>query len=290
MERLMTHNGNRDQLVDTDLADCARAVRLGILDLSYRGRTAHIGSCLSVADILTAAYWGGLNITPENATASRRDRLVFGKGHAAAALLAVLGERGFASREAILDEFNRPGGSLQEHPGPDWPAGVETAAGSLGHAVPIAVGLALAARIRGEGYRVCAVIGDGECNEGSNWEAAMFAGGQKLANLCVVVDANCWQGIGRCREISALEPLAAKWEAFGWQALEMDGHDPVALRDALRCFGDGGRPTAIVAHTVKGKGVSFMEDDNNWHYRLLSPEEYARARQETVGLPERKAP
>lgn len=257
----------------------ARDIRIGVLELSCRGRTAHIGSCLSVVDVLVAAYWGGLNISPETASSPDRDRLIFGKGHAAAALLAALAERGYFPRET-LDDFNREGGRLQEHPGPDWPSGVETAAGSLGHALPLATGVAMAARIQGKRLRVCAVVGDGECNEGSNWEAALIAGGQKLGNLCVVVDANGWQGIGRTREITSLEPLADKWRAFGWRAVELDGHDPLALREALAHFGDGDEPTAIVARTVKGKGVSFMEDDNNWHYRLLIGSELDVAKRE----------
>lgn len=266
-----------------DLRDLARAIRLGILDLSHRGGTAHIGSCLSCADILAVVYGGGLNIKPANVLSPDRDRVVFGKGHAAAALLAVLAERGFFPRE-VLDEFNRPGSPLQEHPGREWPAGVETAAGSLGHALPIAVGLALAAKIQGRGFRVCAVMGDGECNEGSVWEAAMFAGGRELANLCAVVDANCWQGIGRCRDITALEPLSAKWEAFGWRAVELDGHDPEKLYDVLKGFDSAGdsRPTAIIARTIKGKGVSFMEDDNNWHYRVMSDAEWEQARRSVM--------
>lgn len=263
------------------LTEKARDVRLKILALSHQGRTAHIGSCLSVADILVAIYWGGFNIAPENAKASDRDRIVFGKGHAAAALLAALAERGFFPQETLTG-FNREGADLQEHPGPNWPAGVETAAGSLGHALPLAVGMAAAAKILETPYRVCAVVGDGECNEGSVWEAAMLAGGWRLANLCVIVDANGWQGTGRTRDISALEPLADKWKAFGWQTIAMDGHDPEAIRQTLAACGKGGKPTAIVARTVKGKGVSFMEDDNNWHYRLLSDENLDKACRELL--------
>ncbi|MDR1612789.1 MAG: transketolase [Planctomycetota bacterium] len=267
-----------------NLREVAGLIRLGVIELSHRTGTAHIGSCLSVADILAAAYWGGLNVAPETAASPDRDRLVFGKGHAAAALLSALAARGFFPLET-LDGFNREGGLLQEHPGPDWPAGVETAAGSLGHALSIAVGLALAASIQGRGYRVCAVIGDGECNEGSVWEAAMFAGGQGLARLCAVVDLNGWQGIGRSGEITALEPLADKWRAFGWHAIEVDGHDPDKLRDLLAAYGDGGKPTAIIARTVKGKGVSFMEDDNHWHYRTLKPSERLAAVAEIAAIP-----
>lgn len=264
------------------LTAVANAVRRDILELSHRARTPHIGSCLSVVEILVAAYWGGLNIAPENADAPDRDRLVFGKGHAAAALLAVLAKQGFFPPET-LDGFNRDGGRWQEHPGPEWPRGVETAAGSLGHALPLAVGMALAAKIQNRKFRVCAVIGDGECNEGTVWEAAMLAGGKPLGNLCVIVDANGWQGIGRSREITALEPLREKWAAFGWRALEMDGHDPYALRDTLAAFGDEEKPTALIARTIKGKGVSFMEDDNNWHYRLLADQELVHARDELHG-------
>lgn len=264
------------------LTELARAIRIRVLDLSHRGRTAHIGSCLSVVDILAAIYGGAMNITPDNARSPGRDRVVFGKGHAAAALLAVLVECGFIERETVMSQFNQPGGTLQEHPGPDWPDGVETAAGSLGHALPIGVGLALAARIQGCAYRVCAAMGDGECNEGSVWEAAMFAGGQgrRLANLAAVVDANQWQAIGRSAEITALEPLADKWRAFGWDAVEVDGHDPEALYRILAGFGDGDKPTAVIARTVKGRGVGFMEDDNNWHYRVLTDDELAKARRE----------
>lgn len=262
-----------------DLRKKATEIRRKILNISYLGRTPHIGSCLSCVDVLTAVYWGGLNISPENATHPDRDRLVFGKGHAAAALLAALWKRGFFPTE-VLTEFNRPGGPLQEHPGPNWPAGVEIAAGSLGHALPIAVGLALAARVLKVQYRVCAVIGDGECNEGSIWEAAMFAGSSGLGNLCVVIDANGWQGIGRSGEITALEPLVDKWRAFGWYTMELDGHDPVQLRNSLAAFGADRRPTAIIARTIKGKGISFMEDDNNWHYRLLSDDDMKKAMSE----------
>lgn len=268
--------------MDNDLSLMARNIRAGILELSHCGRSAHIGSCLSVADILAAVYGGAMKIAPENVEHPDRDRVVFGKGHAAAALLSALAEYGFISRETLFREFNQPGGSLQEHPGPDWPRGVETAAGSLGHALPIAVGLAMAAGIQKLEYRVCAIMGDGECNEGSVWEAAMFAGGQgkQLANLAAVVDANQWQAIDRSAEVTALEPLPDKWRAFGWHVEEVDGHNLDVLYGILRGFGNGTKPTAIIARTIKGKGVSFMEDDNNWHYRLLKDEELARAKQE----------
>jgi transketolase len=160
-------------------------------------------------------------------------------------------------------------------------AGVEAATGSLGHGLPIGIGMALAGRIRGEKFRVYALLSDGENNEGSVWEAAMFAAAQKLNNLCVIVDYNKWQATARSNETLQLSPLREKWEAFGWHAVETDGHDVAALTALMRAVPDGGdRPRAIIAHTVKGKGVSFMEDDNNWHYRSPTAEEVVLAHKE----------
>ena len=158
------------------------------------------------------------------------------------------------------------------------------ATGSLGHGLPVGIGMALAARIQKQDYRVFVIMSDGECNEGSVWEAAMFAPANNLEKLAVVVDYNKWQATGRSNEVMSLAPLVKKWEAFGWSASEVDGHDLGALSEALRRVPDGsGKPVAIVAHTVKGKGVSFMEDDNNWHYRIPKTEEVAAAKKE-LGL------
>jgi transketolase len=169
-----------------------------------------------------------------------------------------------------------------EHPPtPDHLAGIEAATGSLGHGLPIGLGMALAGRIQQRPYNVYVVLGDGECNEGSIWEAAMLASAQRVANLCVIVDFNKWQATGRSREVMALDPLVDKWRAFGWNAVDVDGHDMTALLGALqRHPAVDGRPTAIIAHTVKGKGVSFMEDDNNWHYRIPTADEAIKAKQE----------
>jgi transketolase len=162
--------------------------------------------------------------------------------------------------------------------------GVEAATGSLGHGLPIGIGMAVAGRIRREDYRVFVLMSDGECNEGSVWEAAMFAPAQRLENLAVIVDFNKWQATGRSEEVMALQPLRAKWEAFGWSASEVDGHDVASLVQALRRVPDGsGKPVAIIANTVKGKGVSFMEDDNNWHYRIPTADEVTAAARE-LGL------
>lgn len=261
------------------LRPTANHLRRLILELSCKTKTSHIGSCLSCADILCAAYHGGMNIQPRNVNDPLRDRVLLSKGHAAVALFCVLAQCGFCSFDHLLQHFNQPGG-IQEHPNYHCLPGVENASGSLGHALPMGVGMALTARIRNESWRTCVVMGDGEINEGAVWEAAMFAAAHKLGNLCAVVDCNRWQGTGRSLEIMALEPLADKWRAFGWEAVDIDGHDPDKLRDILAGFGRGDKPLAIIARTVKGKGVSFMEDDNNWHYRKLTAEELARACEE----------
>ena len=245
----------------------SRELRLAIVTLSQATRTAHLGSSLSCADILLAACQGGLDIAPGREGDPNRDRLVFSKGHAAAALVCALAQRGFFPMDRLFQIFNREGG-IQEHPNLACVPGVENASGSLGHGLSLGLGMALAARVRGGNYRVCVILGDGECDEGSVWEAALLAGAQKTGNLCAVVDFNRWQATGRSCEIMALNPLADKWRAFGWEAAEADGHDPERLCSILGGFGTGDRPLAVIAETVKGKGVSFMEDDNNWHYRI----------------------
>ena len=256
----------------------ARLLRKDIVTLSHETKTAHLGSCLSCADILLAVYGGGLRISPDLVDDPDRDRLVFSKGHCALALACALARHGFCSFAHLRQKFNRPGG-LQEHPNYRYLPGVETASGSLGHGLPLGLGMALASRIQKRSFRVCVVIGDGETNEGSIWEAALLAG-RRMGNLCVVVDFNRWQATDRSCEVTALEPLADKWRAFGWEAVECDGHDPGRLRELLASFGGSDRPLAIIAHTVKGKGVSFMEDDNNWHYRIPNEEELAKALRE----------
>ena len=258
----------------------AATLRARVVETSGRAEVPHLGSCLSCVDILVALYWGVLRLDPGAPTAAGRDRFILSKGHAAPALFQVLALRGFYP-EAELADYGRDGGRFAEHPPAHGVPGVEAATGSLGHGLPMGVGMALGARLAGIDNRTFVLVSDGECNEGSTWEAAMMAGAQRLDRLTVVVDFNKWQATGRSREVLALDPLADKWAAFGWQAEEVDGHDLPALLSALTRPPDGtGRPRAIVAHTVKGKGVSFMEDDNNWHYRTPNPAEVAAAKVE----------
>jgi len=274
---------NAPTIDHAELDVLSRRLRAKLVEMSHRAKAAHLGSALSCVDILVALYWTVLNIDPANPQDPLRDRFILSKGHAAAALYATLAARGFFP-ESFLDSYGAPGTRLEEHPGPRCLPGVEAATGSLGHGLPIGVGMALAGRIRHQGYRVFVLLSDGECNEGSVWEAAMFAAARKLERLLVVVDFNKWQATGRSREVMALDPLGDKWKAFGWNVHEIDGHDVNALCTILAKVPDAsGRPIAVVAHTVKGKGVSFMEDDNNWHYRIPDADDLARARKELIG-------
>jgi transketolase len=251
--------------------------------MSHAAQAAHLASSLSCCDIIAAAYWGVLNIDPKHPRDPLRDRFILSKGHAATALYSALAFKGFFPVEE-LQTYCQDGGRLAEHPPANILPGVEAATGSLGHGLPIGCGAALAGRIKGEKFRVFALLSDGENNEGSVWEAAMFAAAQKLENVCVIVDYNKWQATARSNETMMLAPLREKWAAFGWDATEIDGHDVDILATAMRNVPNGsGKPVALIAHTIKGKGVSFMEDDNNWHYRAPTAEEVVKAHKE-LGL------
>jgi transketolase len=277
---LDTRKGDRTLSVE-ELETLARKVRARIVETSHRTNTPHLGSCLSCVDILVAAYFHALRIEPSRPRDPERDRFILSKGHAAPALFQVLALRGFYP-ESLLATYGEDGGVFAEHPpAPDCLPGVEAATGSLGHGLPMGLGMALSGRIQGRCYNVIALLSDGECNEGSVWEAAMMAAAHKVERLAVIIDYNKWQATGRSQEVLALEPLVEKWRAFGWSTYEIDGHDMKTLAEHLSRIPDGsGRPVAIVAHTVKGKGVSFMEDDNNWHYRIPTAEEVAAAKKE----------
>jgi transketolase len=272
------------QLPKAELEARARKIRGRVIRTSHSTKTPHLASCLSAIDILVAAYFHVLRIDPHHPRHPDRDRFLLSKGHAAPALFWVLAERGFFP-DSLLADYGRDGSLFAEHPPtPSHLPGIEAATGSLGHGLPMGLGMALAGHLQGRPFNVYALVGDGECNEGSIWEAALLAAAQKLERLCVIVDANRWQATGRSAEIMALEPFLDKWRAFGWSASEVNGHDMTRLTELLSGIPDGsGKPVAIVARTTKGRGVSFMEDDNDWHYRIPSPEEVAEAERQ-LGL------
>jgi transketolase len=271
---------------DVNIADLearARQIRGRIIELSHKTNTPHLGGSLSCVDILVAAYWAFLNVDPQNPQDVNRDRFILSKGHAAPALFVTLTERGYISDE-VLDSYDKDGSPLEEHPTLGCAPGVEASTGSLGHGLPIGVGMALAGRIQKRSYRTCVVMSDGECEEGSVWEAALFAPMHGLDHLIAFIDYNKWQATGRSNEVMSLQPMVEKWRAFGWNTYEIDGHDMKAILDVFKNFPQGnGKPVAVVAHTIKGKGVSFIEDDNNWHYRSPTAEEVLAAKKE-LGL------
>jgi len=268
------------RLVMAELESHARAIRHRLIRLSHEAQSAHLAGALSCVDLLVALYWRILKIDHAHPADPLRDRLIFSKGHAVSALYVTLAKRGFFP-EAALSRYNEPGAGLPEQPCPGMTPGVEWATGSLGHGLGVGLGMALAAAIRNTPHATFVLLSDGECQEGSVWEAAMLAPKLKTAPLTVLVDFNGWQATGRSRDIMQMEPLAEKWTAFGWDACEVDGHAIPAILAALEAPRDG-RPRAIIARTVKGKGVSFIEDDNNWHYRSPSAAEVEKARVELL--------
>jgi len=266
-----------------DLKTIAQRIRQRVVRMSHDAEAPHLGSALSCVDLLVAVYFGVAKIDPEAPNDSERDRIILSKGHAAAALYAVLSARGYFP-DSLLQTYNTDGSRLAEHPTLGCVPGVEASTGSLGHGLSLGAGMAVANRLLSRSSRVYVILSDGECEEGSTWEAALFAAGQRLDRIVALIDYNKWQATGRSNEVMPLHPLAEKWKAFGWSAYEVDGHDPAALMQILTSLPDGsGQPVAIIAHTVKGKGVSFMEDDNNWHYRIPTEAEVATAVAELEG-------
>lgn len=261
-----------------DLHAFAQGIRRIVLEQSMRAGVGHIGSALSVADIVAAAYADVLEGDPGDPD---RDRFVLSKGHASLAVYAALYLRNRLSYEQ-LSTYCADGTRLGTHPERGIP-GIDFATGSLGHGLSLATGAALAARLDGSTRRALCLLSDAECNEGSVWEAVMFAAHHRLSSLVAIVDLNGQQALGYTKDVLDLSPMAERWRAFGWDAHEVDGHDPVALRDTIRGLDvEAGPPHVLIAHTVFGKGVSFMERSIEWHYLPMTEGQFERAMQEVA--------
>lgn len=258
---------------DVPLDERSRHLRRQIVRVLEGGGRGHIGTSLSLVEMLRVLFDSVLRYDPKNPKWPGRDRFILSKGHGCITLYVLLQEKGFFPEEE-LGKFCRFDGILGGHPDPKVP-GIEVSTGSLGHGLPIAVGMAVAAKRRGDKHRVIAVLGDGECDEGSVWEAAMSASKHRLDNLTAIVDYNKQQSYASTYEVLDLEPFAAKWEAFGFATREVDGHDVKALEEVFKALPfQAGKPSAIICHTVKGKGVDFAENNLKWHHKSsLKPDE-----------------
>ncbi|MCC3244384.1 transketolase [Methylocystis sp. WRRC1] len=250
-----------------DTVALARRIRLDVIRMTNRGKSSHVGSALSIADILATLYGAALNVDPFDPQNPDRDRFILSKGHAGAAVYAALAETGFFDA-TLLEQHYQNGSIFSGHVSHKGVPGVELSTGALGHGLNVATGMALAAKRGRENWRAFALLGDGECDEGSTWEAAMFAAHHSLDNLVAIIDYNKLQSLASVADTLALEPFADKWRAFGWAVEEIDGHDHAQLLDAFdRLPFAPGKPGVLIAHTTKGKGVSFMENQVAWHYR-----------------------
>jgi transketolase len=262
-----------------DLERTAKEIRRDILEMGLRAGGCHLAPALSCADLVTALYFRIMRITPHNPKDDVRDRFLLSAGHKCAALYVALAHAGFFARE-VLDTFSRHHSILGGHPGTKIP-GVETPTGSLGHGLPIGVGLALGAKLQQKTYRVFVLLGDGEVPEGSNWEAAAQASHFRLDNLVAIVDRNHLCTDGTTEEVLTLEPLRERWESFGWAVREVDGHRMGEIVETLEAVPFAlDKPSLILANTVKGKGISFIENRVEWHYRIPEGGEIEQARQE----------
>lgn len=259
--------------------EMARQVRVRSLRMVFEARQGHPGGDMSITDVLAALYFDAMRYNPENPADPARDRFILSKGHCTGALYSTLAKAGFFPEEE-LTTYMQPLSRLNGHPNRNKTPGVETNTGPLGHGLPVAVGIAIAGQIDKADYRVFVATGDGELQEGSNWEAAMTASHRKLANLTLIVDRNRLQQGARTEDTVGLEPLGDKWRAFGWDVAEVDGHDHAALLPLLDGSQTRDKPLCIIANTVKGKGVSFMEDQASWHHGVPNAEQFAQAMKE----------
>ena len=270
----------------SNLKALAYEMRERTIDIIVEGKTGHIGGDMSVMEILTELYFDQMNISPENMDDPDRDKFVMSKGHSMEAYYAVLAEKGFFPIEEVIEKFSKFGSKYIGHPNNKL-SGIEMNSGSLGHGLPVCVGMALAAKMNGQGYRTYTVMGDGELAEGSVWEGAMAASHYKLDNLCAVVDRNRLQISGNTEDVMAHDDLHERFRAFGWHVIDVaDGNDISQLKAAFEEAKETkGKPTVLIANTVKGKGSTVMEHKAGWHHKVPNQEELAQIRKD---LKERK--
>lgn len=268
-----------------ELTKKANGLRRDVIEEVYRSSAGHVGGDLSVMDILTVLYFGVMNVSPQNWDSPDRDRFFLSKGHCADALYMVLGEKGFYDKQEAIRTFSAFGSRFIGHPNTEVP-GVEMNSGSLGHGLALGVGTALAAKMDGRDYRTYVVLGDGEMAEGSNYEAMMAAAHYKLDNLCATVDLNRLQISGTVKEVMCSDDLGEKFRSFGWHVIHVeDGNDCGQLLSAYEEAAlEKGRPSVLIAHTVKGKGVSYMEDNIGWHHGVMTEEQYETAVRELEAM------
>lgn len=273
-------SNNLSKKEDLLLKQKAKKLRSKIIQMIFAAKASHLASAYSVLDILLYLYSFVLKVDPKNPQNDERDRFILSKGWGASALYVVLADKKFFP-EKELDTYCQNGSRLVGITTMSGVPGVEATTGSMGHGLPVGAGMALAGKMRDSSRRVFVVISDGELNEGSTWEAILFAGHNHLDNLTVIVDYNGWQSFGRTKDILNLDPLPEKFKAFGWSAIEADGNDFISLNKAFASIPlQKNKPTAIIAHTIKGKGVSFVEDNNEWHYKYPSESDLATALKE----------
>jgi transketolase len=263
--------------------ELAKKIRVDALIMTNRGNSSHVGSVLGIADILGVLYSGALRVDPNNPEWLERDRFILSKGHAGAGVYAALAETGFFSTEKLLTHY-QDGSTLSGHVSHKGNPGVEFSTGSLGHGLSVATGMALGLKRRSSLSRVFCLMSDGECDEGSVWEAAMFASHHKINNLVAIIDYNKIQSLEKVSSTLSLEPFKDKWESFGWCVIEVDGHNHDELKLAIATTTHKkNSPLLVLAHTTKGKGVSFMENTVLWHYRSPQNEEFSKAMSELSG-------
>ncbi|HPI41071.1 MAG TPA: transketolase [Pseudobdellovibrionaceae bacterium] len=261
--------------------DIAKKIRIRCLELCYKHKASHLGGAFSVADIITVLYFQYLNVDPSNPKFENRDRLFYSKGHACTSLYATLELKGFF--KDLIENYTSNGSPITSHVSHKVP-GIELSTGSLGHALPVSVGVALAGKHKKSSWRVLTIVSDGELDEGSNWESILFAPQKKLDNLTLIVDYNKIQSFGHTKDVIDLDPLGDKFKSFGWSVYEINGHDHFEIKKTLLELDSNTtqKPKVIIAHTIKGKGVSFMEGQLAWHYKSPNATELAQGIKEIL--------